>query len=218
MGFSTAPTNNLTCTFDPYIFFMKTIALLLFTLFTVSVTYAQQKPKGLLLHAKAPNIEATDQNGNQINLEALRKEGPVVVLFYRGNWCPYCNKQLKELQDSLQYITDKGATVIAITPEAQEGVGKTIEKTGASFPILWDRDVSIGTAYNVSYQVDTATLNKYKTTWDVDFLKINEQKEVAYLPVPAVYIIDKTGLITYRFFETDATKRPSVKELLANLR
>ncbi|MBD0332984.1 MAG: AhpC/TSA family protein [Chitinophagaceae bacterium] len=197
---------------------MKQLLILLFTLFAVSTTFAQQKPKGLALHAKAPNIEATDQNGNNISLAALRKEGPVVVLFYRGNWCPYCNKQLKELQDSLQHITAKGAAVIAITPEAQEGVGNTIEKTGAAFPIISDKDVAIGRAYNVSYEVDTATLNKYKTTWDVDFLKINEQKEKAYLPVPAVYIIDKKGLVTYRFFDTDATRRPSVKELLANLK
>jgi peroxiredoxin len=122
------------------------------------------------------------------------------------------------LQDSLQYIIDKGASVLAITPEAEEGVGKTIEKTGATFPIIYDQDVRISEAYNVSYKVDTATLNKYKTNWDVDFLKINQQKEEAYLPVPAVYIIGKNGIITYRFFESDITKRPSVKELMANLR
>jgi peroxiredoxin len=57
----------------------------------------------------------------------------------------------------------------------------------------------------------------YKKNWDVDFLQINQQKEKAYLPVPAVYIVNSKGIITYRFFETDVTKRPSVKELLENL-
>lgn len=192
--------------------------LLLFTLFTVSIAYSQQKPQGLAVQSKAPNIEAKDHDGNNINLTDLRKKGPVVVLFYRGNWCPYCNKQLKELQDSLQYIKAKGASIIAITPEAQEGVEKTIVKTGAAFPIIYDNDVMISKAYNVSYEVDTATVSKYKVNWDVDFLKINQQKDKAFLPVPAVYIIDKNGIIIYRFFETDITKRPSVKELMANIK
>lgn len=196
---------------------MKQLSILLITLLSAFVSTAQQKPEGLMLQSKAPEIKAKDQNGKKINLSALRKKGPVVVLFYRGNWCPYCNKQLKELQDSLQYITAKGASVIAITPEAQEGVEKTIAKTGASFPIIYDKNVLIGNAFGVSYEVDTATLNKYRVNWDVDFLKINEQKEKAYLPVPAVYIVDKKGFISYRFFETNITRRPSVKELMAHL-
>ncbi len=197
---------------------MKNVALLFLTFFTFLTSFSQQKPQGLFVQSKAPAIEAKDHDGNAVSLTALRKQGPVVVLFYRGNWCPYCNKQLKELQDSLQYIKDKGASVIAITPEAQEGVGKTIEKTGAAFPIIYDIDVKISKAYNVSYEVDTATVNKYKANWGVDFLKINQQKETASLPVPAVYIINKNGIITYRFFETDITKRPSVKELLAQIK
>ncbi|MEO5983913.1 MAG: redoxin domain-containing protein, partial [Ferruginibacter sp.] len=128
-----------------------------------------------------------------------------------------CNKQLKALQDSLQFLKAKGASIIAITPEAQEGVEKTMEKTGTTFPIIHDKDVMIGMSYKVSYQVDTATVAKYKTNWNVDFLKINQQNDKAYLPVPAVYIIDKKGIITYRFFETDIRKRPTVKELLDNL-
>lgn len=196
---------------------MNKAPLFFIALSFVSVGFAQQKPQGLPTQAKAPNFNAKDQNGKDISLASLRKNGPVVVLFYRGNWCPYCNKQLKELQDSLQYLSAKGASVVAITPEALEGVEKTVEKTGATFPIIYDKDIRISKAYNVSYEVDTATINQYKTKWDVDFLKINQQKEKAYLPVPAVYIIDRSGVITYRFFETNITKRPSVQELLANL-
>ena len=196
---------------------MKGLFLLLISLFTSILVFAQQKAEGLAVHTKAPDFIAKDQNGKDISLTSLRRKGPVVVLFYRGNWCPYCNKQLKELQDSLQYITSKGASVVAITPEAIEGVEKTVKKTGASFSIIYDKGVKISKAYNVSYEVDSATVNMYKSNWDVDFLKINKQKEKAYLPVPAVYIIDKKGVITYRFFESDVTKRPSVQELVMNL-
>lgn len=197
---------------------MKGLFLLLFSLSFCISGSAQQKAQGLAVQTKAPDFRAKDQNGKDISLTSLRRQGPVVVLFYRGNWCPYCSKQLKELQDSLQYITSKGASVVAITPEALEGVEKTIKKTGASFPIVYDKGVKISKAYRVSYEVDTTTLNKYKTNWNVDFLKINEQKEKAYLPVPAVYIIDRKGVITYRFFESDITQRPSVQELLLHLR
>jgi peroxiredoxin len=196
---------------------MKNNLFLISFLLVAAVAVAQENPQGLALMSKAPDFNAKDQNGKNITLKALRRNGPVVVLFYRGNWCPYCNKQLNELQDSLQFIVDKGAKVVAITPEASEGINKTIEKTGAAFSVLSDKDVVISKAYNVSYEVDTATMNIYKTNWDVDFLQINQQKEKAYLPVPAVYIVDSRGIITYRFFGTDVTKRPSVKELLENL-
>lgn len=196
---------------------MRKICNLLLGVIVVLKVGAQEQASGLTIKSKAPDFSAKDHSGNAVSLSALREKGPVVVLFYRGNWCPYCNKQLTDLQDSLQYVTAKGASVVAITPEAPDGVKKTIEKTRASFPIIYDKDVKISKAYNVSYEVDTATVNKYKSNWDVDFLKINQQKDRAYLPVPAVYIVNKKGIITYRFFETDITKRPSVRELLDNL-
>jgi peroxiredoxin len=196
---------------------MKRPLTAIVSLFASILVIAQQKPDGLALQTKAPEFRGKDQHGKAVSLTSLKKQGPVVVLFYRGNWCPYCNKQLKSLQDSLQYLRAKGASVVAITPEAVDGVEKTVAKTGASFPIIYDEGVKISKAYNVSYEVDDETVNKYKTNWNVDFLKINQQKETAYLPVPAVYIINKNGIITYRFFETDITKRPSVRELLMQL-
>src|SRR5260370_24198963 len=90
--------------------------------------HAQEKPEGLFINSKAPDFKAKDQNGNEIVLKDLRRKGPVVLVFYRGYWCPYCNKELQKLEDSLQLIKDKGAQLIAVTPEKKEGVAKTIEK------------------------------------------------------------------------------------------
>ncbi len=203
--------------FHASIIYMKNIFLFCLYFFTLSFAVAQNKPKGLMVNSKAPEFKAKAQNGEDISLEALRKSGSVVVVFYRGNWCPYCSAELQKLQDSLQYIVSKGAQVVAITPEASEGIDETIKKTKAAFPIIYDEDVKIAKEYDVSYQVDEATINTYKKNWGVDFFKINHQKDKAYLPVPAIYIVDKNGFITYRFFDTDITKRPSVKELLSNL-
>ncbi|HUQ96937.1 MAG TPA: peroxiredoxin-like family protein, partial [Chitinophagaceae bacterium] len=178
--------------------------------------YAQEKPEGLFINSKAPDFKGTDQSGVNVNLKELRKKGPVVVLFYRGNWCPYCNRALKRFQDSLSLLPERGAQVVAITPEGSDGIAKTIEKTGAVFPILTDGDMKIAKGYAVAYDVDDRTLGRYKNA-DIDLLVINGQKQ-AQLPVPAVYIINKEGAVTYRFFDIDYKKSPSVKELLRELK
>ena len=78
---------------------------------------AQEKPEGLFINSKAPDFKATDQYGKEIRLKDVLKDSFVVLFFYRGQWCPYCNKQLKKLEDSLQLIKDKRAKLIAVTPE-----------------------------------------------------------------------------------------------------
>ena len=195
---------------------MKQIILFSCLLIASVTVIAQEKPEGLFINSKAPEFKVKDQSGIEQTLKELRKKGPVVLVFYRGNWCPYCNKELKRLQDSLQYITAKGAQVIAITPEAQEGINKTIEKTGAVFPILYDADMKIAKAYQVSFQVDDKTVERYKG-FGTDLLSINQQKQKAFLPVPAIYIINKEGSITYRFFDADYRKRLPVKDILEQL-
>ena len=179
--------------------------------------FAQEKPEGLFINSKAYDFKAKDQSGVEVSLKELRKKGPVVVLFYRGNWCPYCNKELTRLQDSLQIITEKGASVVAITPEASEGINKTIEKTKAVFPIVHDEEIKIAKAHKVAYEVDERTTGRYKS-FGTDLLNINEQKLKAWLPVPAVYVINKEGSVTYRYFNEDYKKRPSVKDILAEIK
>ncbi|MBS1608652.1 MAG: AhpC/TSA family protein [Bacteroidetes bacterium] len=180
-------------------------------------TIAQEKPEGLFIHSKAFDFKAKDVTGEAVSLKDLRKKGPVVIVFYRGNWCPYCNKELSHLQDSLQLIKDKGASLVAVTPETTEGIIKTAEKTKATFPIIYDEDLKIMKAYDVAYKVDEKTVARYKN-FDIDLAANNNQRpEEITLPVPAVYIVDKEGNITYRYFEPDYKKRPSVKEILKNI-
>ncbi|MDB5196107.1 MAG: AhpC/TSA family protein [Flaviaesturariibacter sp.] len=192
--------------------------LFAFLVLLISLTAgAQEKPEGLFLNSKAPDFKAKDQNGAEVSLKDLRKKGPVVIVFYRGNWCPYCNKELKNLQDSLQLLTDKKAQVVAITPEAEIGIDSTVAKTGATFPILYDADAKLAKAYQVAYTLDEKTATRYKS-FDIDLLKINNQKERPVLPVPAVYIVNRDGAVIYRYFEADYKKRPTVADLLKELK
>ena len=173
------------------------ITILALTLCAFSAT-AQEKPEGLFINSKAPNFKVGEKDGKDVTLKDVLKNGTVVLVFYRGNWCPYCNKHLKRLQDSLQLIVDKGAQVIAVTPEAAEGIAKTVEKTGATFTIVTDADGKIMKNYGVSYNVDERTVSRYKNA-DIDLAEINKQKNVV-LPVPAVYIVNKEGTVDYRYF------------------
>ncbi len=195
---------------------MKKIFFLLLSVVLITSVFGQDKPEGLFINSKAMDFRAKDQNGTEVSLKELRKKGPVVVLFYHGYWCPFCNRELKRFQDSLQLITDKGAQLVAITPEASEGIAKTVEKAKVSFPIVFDEDMKISNAYHVAASVDDVTLGRYKNA-DIDLLANNKQKQKAYLPVPAVYIVNKEGSVTYRYFEADTKKRVSVKEVLNNI-
>lgn len=191
-------------------FICLTLAIL-----TGIVALSQEAPEGLFINSKAPDFKANDQHGKEIRLKDLVKQGKVVLVFYRGNWCPFCNRQLKKLEDSLSLITEKGATVIAVTPEKPEGIAKTVEKTGAEYSILYDDEQKIMKAYEVDFEVPENTIKRYRNT-DIDLEKING-RNWKYLPVPAVYIIDKELNITYRFFNSDYKKRPSVQEIVKNL-
>ena len=172
-------------------------------------------PEGLKVGDAAPMFTAKDQNGKTVKLKDALKKGPVVMMFYRGQWCPFCNKQLSHFSDSLQMIMAKGASIMALTPETGENVKRTIEKTKASFPVLEDEGMAIMKMYKVNFAVDENTIAKYKG-YGIDFDKANGSNG-ANLPVPATYIIGIDGLIKYVFFNKDYRKRASVQEILNNL-
>jgi peroxiredoxin len=195
---------------------MSKLALLFSLIISINLD-AQEKPEGLFINSKAPDFKAKDQNGNEIVLRDLRKKGPVVLLFYRGYWCPYCTKELQKLEDSLSLIKEKGAQIIAVTPEKQEGISKTLEKIKASYSIITDEEMKIMKAYDVAYQVDAKTVSRYKMA-NIDLAANNGQKpDAVYLPITAVYIISKDGEIKYRFFDQDYRKQALVKDILNNL-
>jgi peroxiredoxin len=192
--------------------FLLVVAMLCMSL----ILDAQDGPMGLQVNEKAPAFTAKDQAGKTISLESQLKKGPVVLVFYRGQWCPYCSRQLKKLEDSLSLITAKGATVIAVTPEKPENINKTISKSKASYPILFDEGLKIMKSYDVSYQVSEKTIEKYKG-YGIDFVEANGTTNGTNLPVPAMYIISKEGIIVFRHFDPDYTKRPAVLEILKYL-
>ena len=171
---------------------------------------------GLKAGETAPTFTVLDNAGKNIDLKELLKTHKAVVLFfYRGQWCPYCNKQIKQLQDSLQLLTQKGAYVIGVTPETSDNIKTTVDKTHASFSMIQDKGYQIMKAYDVNYTVNNETLtllNKY----GVDLEKNNGNKDHV-LPVPATYVINNLGKISFVYFNKDYTKRATVSSLLKTI-
>lgn len=198
---------------------LKKISLPIFLLIVISVNlYAQNEtiyPEGLKTGDVAPDFTGKDQYGKTVTLGGLLKSGPVVILFYRGQWCPYCNKQLARFADSLQLIKDRGTTVLAVAAETTDNISKSIEKAKISFPVIADEGMRIMRLYKVNFSVDEKTIARYKN-YGIDFDKVNGSNG-ANLPVPATYIIGTNGTIKYVFFDTDYRKRASVKDILENL-
>lgn len=193
---------------------MKKTALLFLFSSLFSITLLAQKPS-LQVGDIAPAFSGTDHQDRQIKLDELLKHSKVILVFYRGHWCPYCNRELVALQDSLNLLTAKKARVIAISPELPEYVQKTIQKTAASFSILSDRGHVIMDRYGTTMNLDAASQSRLKTV-GVDLSVVNGTNGYV-LPVPAVFIINQQGKIDYIFFEPNYRVRPSVKEILNHL-
>jgi peroxiredoxin len=170
----------------------------------------------LPLFSKAPLFEAIAADGHKVSLRELLKKGPVVISFYRGQWCPYCNRHMSNLQDSLPIITAAGATLVAITPEKNTEIEKTIHKTGASFSIVYDEGHKIMDAYQVTFKVD-GFKNLLHFAEGVNINKASGNSDNV-LPVPATYIIATDGRIVGRHFDTDYTIRMPVKAILEVLK
>lgn len=190
--------------------------IILFIALFIAVILNANAQKGLSVGANAPAFSGIDQNGKKISLQTLLKgHKSVVLFFYRGQWCPYCNKHIKELQDSLQLLTGKDAYVIGITPETNENIAKTIKKTSAGFSIIQDKDDDIMKAYGVNFMMDDATFSKYKG-YGID-LEANNGNTRHTLPVPATYIINRSGKIKFVHFDPNYQKRASINILLKEL-
>lgn len=209
---------------------MKRLYLIAFALFLMSAAYSQeinyQKygietkdshiPQGLKVGDKAPDFTGYDQKGKQVELKKLLEKGPIVLTFYRGIWCPVCNRYLQNYQDSLNMITDQGVSFVAITPESIEFVEQTVKLHNLGFTVIYDCQEKIMKDYDLMFNVTKAYQEKILTSFSADIAK-NNGREAARLPVPATYLINKYGIIVAMQFDPNYQNRASVKWILSNL-
>ncbi|UOB17238.1 peroxiredoxin-like family protein [Abyssalbus ytuae] len=173
-------------------------------------------PKGLETGSEVPEVNLINEKGETVSLANLYEAKPLVVIFYRGYWCPVCNKYLSALTANVSQIEEKGAGIIAITPETYENIAKTREKTGLSIPVYYDKDGAAMKAFDVDFAVTTQYDEKIQEKLNASIKETNGA-DTSFLPVPATYIIDKEGKIIYKQFDPDYHNRASAEEILKHI-
>lgn len=165
---------------------------------------------------KAPKIIGKDQFGNAINSYDLNKSKKILVIFYRGNWCPYCNKHIKSLNNHLEALEQKGLKVILITPESDLKIIETAKKVKPSISILHDKNDELMKKYKVAFNVTKENVPKY-FEFTLNKVKAYNDENDLVLPVPATYLIGKNHLIEYVQYNPDYKIRSNFDEILSFL-
>ena len=165
---------------------------------------------------KLENFELPNQTGESQSLADLRKKGPVVVTFYRGGWCPYCNLQLKSYQQMLPEITAAGASLVAITPEKPDASLSTAEKNELKFDVLTDKDAQYARQLKLVFTLPEELRPIYKN-FGIDVEAHNGEGKFD-LPLAATFVVDTDGTIAYAMVDSDYTVRAEPSEILASLK
>lgn len=157
-----------------------------------------------------PNVKNEIINSNEI-----LKNGKMIIAFYRGSWCPYCNLELKMLQDHLPKIKDKKAMLVAISPQSPDNSLTVVEKHNLTFEVLTDKDNLFAKQLGISFELQDFVLPYYQAL-EIDLMHFNKNNDNS-LPVPAVFVIDQNGKIIYKFVDANYMNRIDIDELLQTL-
>jgi peroxiredoxin len=170
----------------------------------------------LKLGDKLPDFELENSIGEKINSYDLLSNGPLVISFYRGKWCPYCNLEMQAYQEALPEIKGLGAQLVGISPELPDNSMSLIEKYSLKFEILSDIENKLANKFGLTYYVEKELQEAYKNL-GIDL--VSSQGNNNYeLPVPATYVVNSNGTIVLAFIDTDYTKRLQPSEVIETLK
>ncbi|WP_299491085.1 peroxiredoxin-like family protein [Acaryochloris sp. IP29b_bin.137] len=160
-----------------------------------------------------PDFELPDATGKPVSSRDLRAKGLLLISFYRGNWCPYCNLELQALQAHLDEITAHGATLVAISPETPDQSLTTQEKFDLKFPVLTDASNQVARQFGLVFTLDES-LRPIYNNFGIDITTHNGDQSFE-LPVPATYLVAADGTVLNRFFDVDYRERLAPETALA---
>jgi len=168
---------------------------------------------------QAPIIDAIDQKGLSMGSEVLLELGKLVVIFYRGVWCPHCSYQVKQVETELLGLLGKNAQVLLVTPEQPPYLKEMAKNTDFKFPIIADHDYQIMKDFGVHFEVDDKNYNDFfgkKSMIDV-IKKRNNENGKLILPIPATFLINQENTIEYIHFNDNFKKRMSMADIIEKL-
>ena len=159
----------------------------------------------------APEFTLTDSDGNKVSSRELLAKGPLVLTFYRGVWCPYCNLELQALEEAVGDIKARGATLVAISPQSAGSSRLSKRQNDLSFPILTDQGGDLAEQLGLRWELQPYLIEVFKS-FKVDLPAIHEDDKWT-LPTPARYVIAQDGSIAYAEVNPDYTRRPEPSDL-----
>jgi peroxiredoxin/YHS domain-containing protein len=171
--------------------------------------------RAMKVGAVAPDFVLPDATGKSVQLSTLLKDGPVVMTWYRGGWCPYCNIQLAAYQEAMPDLKAAGATLVALSPQLPDSSLSTAEKDKLEFPVLSDVGNKVARQYGIVYTMAPEVREALKGR--LDLAKYNGD-ETWELPLAATYVIAKDGKVAYAFVDADYRKRAEPAEIVAALK
>ena len=177
-----------------------------------AVDYAGRAPK---VGDRAPDFTLPDQLRREVSLAGELEQGPVVLIFYRGEWCPYCNTMLRTYGLRAADFSQRGARLVAVSPQTPDNSLTMAEKHSLEFPVLSDEGGEVIGMYGLKYDVDEPTQSLLEGV-GVDVAKFNG-KGGWILPAPAVFVIDRKGIVRFAGANGDFTQRVEPDEALAAL-
>lgn len=165
--------------------------------------------------ASAPSFALPSAAGPQVALDDLLAEGPVVLTFYRGSWCPYCNIVLQALQRHHDAITARGARLVAVSPQIPDESLSLAEKHALAFDVLSDIGSDVAKQYGIAFDLSAELAAAYRRLgFDLQHVNAGHART---LPFPATYVIDRSGVIRWAFVDTDYRVRAEPADIVAAL-
>jgi peroxiredoxin len=177
---------------------------------TFETAYEKLAASGLKNRALQPgqsigDFELPDATGDMVRSADLRANGPLLLIFYRGEWCPFCNLQLKAFAGHYSEISRKGVTLVAISPQTPDNSLTMRQKHNLRFPVLSDSGNKVARQFGIVYQVEESLKQTYQM-FGVDLSARNGDTSFE-LPVPAAFLVDKSGKVLQSQIEIDHMKR-----------
>ncbi len=169
------------------------------------------KPGDLL-----PDVTLQDAHGADVSLRKLNARGGMIITFYRGGWCPYCNLELRAYQNILNEITSLGARLVAVSPEKPDHSLSTIEKNALAFPVLTDSENRLAKALGIAFELPSG-LRQLFEGFGINLPELNAGTGWA-LPIPATFVVNAKGEIVLADIDPDYTRRLEPEDALAALR
>ncbi len=164
----------------------------------------------------APDFTLPSSDGGSVRLQERLKQGPVILAFYRGGWCPYCNLQLRAYQREFERILELGASIIAVSPQTPDASRETSEKNAVHFDVLSDVGSHIAQSYGLSFKLPDYLQEVYKAR-NIALPKFNGTEDWL-LPIPATFVIDRDARIAMSHVDVDYRTRLDPEDVIGALR